>query len=102
MWWIWSGVSIVVVIIWVVTLWDVFRRADLSAGAKVGWSIAIIVLPVLATIVYVIARPSSVDYRSSAPATPEQAEKAREQAETIERARAAEQQAPDEGRFNIR
>ena len=98
--WFWAGAGLLVLIVWVATLTDLFRRADLSTGAKLGWTAAIILFPVLATIVYVIARPKVVNYRSSG--SPEAAEKAHEDAERIARERAAEQQGPTEERFNIR
>lgn len=98
LWWL---VGLLVLIVWVFTLWDILRRADLSTGAKVGWTLAVIVVPVVATIVYLIARPAAPDYVGSR-SKPEDATRAAEEAEAAQRARQAEQQAPSDERFNIR
>jgi hypothetical protein len=37
---------------------DIFRRHDLSGGAKAGWVLLIFVLPLLGVLIYLIARPS--------------------------------------------
>ena len=37
---------------------DIFRRHDLSGGAKAGWVLLIFVLPLLGILIYLIARPS--------------------------------------------
>jgi hypothetical protein len=44
-------------LIWVLTLVDLFRRQDLSTGRKVLWAIVVLILPVLGVIIYFIARP---------------------------------------------
>ena len=36
---------------------DIFRRRDLSGGAKAGWIILIFIVPFLGAIIYLIARP---------------------------------------------
>jgi hypothetical protein len=36
---------------------DIFRRNDLSGGAKAGWILLIFVLPFLGALIYVVARP---------------------------------------------
>jgi type VI protein secretion system component VasK len=99
--WLWWLVGVLVLAVWVFTLWDVIRRADLSTGAKVGWIAAVVVFPVLGTIVYLIARPAAPDYAGSR-SKPEDAARAAEEAEAAQRARQAEQQAPSDERFNIR
>lgn len=47
-------------IIWLaLVMWttiDVFRDDRLSGGAKAGWLVAILVLPLLGTVIYLIAR----------------------------------------------
>jgi hypothetical protein len=37
---------------------DIFRRHDLSGGAKAGWVLLIFVLPLFGVLIYLIARPS--------------------------------------------
>ena len=39
---------------------DNFRRRDHSGGAKAGWALVIIILPLLGTLIYLIARPADV------------------------------------------
>ena len=46
---IWLGL-----VIW--TTLDLFRDDRLSGGAKAGWLVAILVLPLLGTVIYLIAR----------------------------------------------
>ena len=41
--WVWMMIRI---------LSDVFRRRDLSGGAKVGWTIVLLVLPFIAALIY--------------------------------------------------
>src|SRR6187455_3412809 len=36
---------------------DIFRRTDIHGIAKAGWILAIIVLPFLGSLIYIIARP---------------------------------------------
>jgi Phospholipase_D-nuclease N-terminal len=40
---------------------DNFRRHDHSGWAKAGWALAIIILPLLGTLIYIIARPATVE-----------------------------------------
>ena len=49
---------------WVIMiLIDNFRRRDHSGGAKAGWAIFIIFLPILGAIVYTVSRPDTAgDY----------------------------------------
>ena len=49
------------VVIWLLALIDVFRRGDLTAGAKLVWALAIFVLPIIGLLAYVVARPPSGD-----------------------------------------
>lgn len=55
----------IVVSLWVMAIWlfislfaDIFRRHDLSGGAKAGWTVFLIVLPFLGALIYLIARPT--------------------------------------------
>ncbi|MGI5834907.1 MAG: SHOCT domain-containing protein [Chloroflexota bacterium] len=47
-------------LLWIFTMVDVFSRPDLSGWAKALWVVAIIVLPWLGVLVYLIARPPTV------------------------------------------
>jgi hypothetical protein len=40
---------------------DNFRRPDHSGWAKAGWALVILVLPLLGTLIYLIARPAVVE-----------------------------------------
>ena len=55
---------------WFMLIWmfimvftDIFRRKDLSGGAKAGWVLLIFILPFFGILIYLIARPSIVDAR---------------------------------------
>jgi hypothetical protein len=37
---------------------DVLRRPDLSAGAKLGWAIGMLIVPFIGLLVYTMLRPS--------------------------------------------
>jgi hypothetical protein len=43
--------------IWITCLSDIFRRNDMSGGSKAIWIIAIIFLPLLGCLIYMIMRP---------------------------------------------
>lgn len=58
---IFVAVAIVVVFVIIWGLIDNFSRHDHSGWAKAGWLILIIILPVIGTIIYFIARPSGAD-----------------------------------------
>lgn len=47
-------------LIWGFSAYDIFTRPDLSGGKRVGWFLAIFLLPVLGTLVYLGFRPSAV------------------------------------------
>jgi phospholipase D-like protein len=51
-------IAIPLLLIWVLALVDLLRRHDLGAGAKVVWAIAVLVVPVVGVIVYLVARPA--------------------------------------------
>jgi hypothetical protein len=50
-------IAIPLLLIWVLTLVDLFRRHDLSTGRKVLWALVVLVLPVIGVIIYFVARP---------------------------------------------
>jgi Phospholipase_D-nuclease N-terminal len=60
-WWgILSGLfAIGCVVLWVATLVDIWRRADLSMGAAVIWTAAVLIFPLVGTMVYFFTRPAS-------------------------------------------
>jgi hypothetical protein len=50
-------IAIPLLLIWVLTLVDLFRRHDLSTGGKVLWAVVVLILPVVGVIIYFVARP---------------------------------------------
>jgi len=56
--------SMVIFFFWVMVIWifiaifgDLFRRTDLSGGAKALWILAIVILPFLGALIYIAMRP---------------------------------------------
>ena len=54
--------SMILFFSWVIWIWmmvailsDVFRRRDMSGGAKAGWTVFLIVLPFLGALIYLIS-----------------------------------------------
>ena len=45
-------------VLWVRALLDLFRRPDLSGGAKVGWAIGMLILPFIGLLIYTMLRPA--------------------------------------------
>jgi hypothetical protein len=52
------GVVVLFLILWGRALVDLLRRPDLSAGAKVGWAIGMLVIPFIGLLVYTMLRPA--------------------------------------------
>jgi energy-coupling factor transporter transmembrane protein EcfT len=57
-------ISMVAFFFWVMAIWifisifgDIFRRNDLSGGAKAGWIFLLFILPFLGALIYIVARP---------------------------------------------
>jgi uncharacterized membrane protein YhaH (DUF805 family) len=46
-------------ILWVRAVIDVFRRHDLSAGGKAGWTIFMLIIPFIGLLVYTMLRPAN-------------------------------------------
>lgn len=53
---------------WVMVIWifialfaDIFRRRDISGGAKAGWIFLIFILPLFGALIYIIARPKDLE-----------------------------------------
>ncbi|HVN51290.1 MAG TPA: PLDc N-terminal domain-containing protein [Acidimicrobiales bacterium] len=61
----WSLVmfSVLVIVIFTViyAFIDNFRRRDHSGWAKAFWALLIVILPLLGTLIYLVARPATVD-----------------------------------------
>jgi hypothetical protein len=58
--WFWWLLVMLVAVLWVVSLFDIFRNwGSRSVGKSIAWLIAILVFPVLGTIVYFIVQNSS-------------------------------------------
>jgi hypothetical protein len=51
---------ILFLIMWVRALMDVFRRQDLSGGAKAGWAIIMLLVPFIGILLYTMLRPANV------------------------------------------
>ena len=51
------AVVVLFLVMWVRALVDLFRRPDLSGGAKVGWAIGMLVVPFIGLLVYTMLRP---------------------------------------------
>ena len=47
--------------VWLAGLLDLTRRADLSRGRRVGWALAILLLPTIGAAAYLLTRPVPVD-----------------------------------------
>jgi Phospholipase_D-nuclease N-terminal/Short C-terminal domain len=47
--------------IFIAVFTDIFRRRDLSGGAKAGWVILIFLVPFLGALIYLIARPKMTE-----------------------------------------
>jgi hypothetical protein len=60
--------AMIVFFFWFMFIWmfigvfaDIFRRNDLSGGAKAGWIILLVILPFLGILIYMIARPKMTE-----------------------------------------
>ena len=62
----WSLVLFSLMVLWIfIVIWafiDNFRRRDHSGWAKAGWAFVIIILPLLGTLIYLVARPPYESY----------------------------------------
>ena len=50
--------AIVWLLIWLLAVFDIVRRHDLRTSSKVLWALAVIFVPVVGVLVYLIARPA--------------------------------------------
>ena len=66
----WSMLVVFIFIAWCMAVFgllaDVFRSDDMSALAKAGWVLLVIVLPIIGIVIYLIARGDHV-FRTRAP-----------------------------------
>jgi hypothetical protein len=59
--------AIVWLLIWLLAVVDIVRRRDLRTSSKVLWALAVIFVPVVGVLVYLVARPA--DARQYVPRT---------------------------------
>jgi hypothetical protein len=72
--------TMIIFFAWVIWIWtvvlilnDVFRRRDIGGWAKAGWVVALIVLPFLGALIYLITQHDSMAERSASQITEQQA-----------------------------
>jgi Phospholipase_D-nuclease N-terminal len=60
-WWgILSGLFVIgCVVLWIASLVDIWRRADLSTASAIIWTVAVLIFPLLGTMIYFFTRPAS-------------------------------------------
>ncbi len=75
--------SMVVFFFWFMFIWifitifaDIFRRNDLSGGMKAVWVVALVILPFLGALIYMVARPKATAQDVQMMAQAEAAQKA--------------------------
>ena len=65
----WTMLMLFLWILWLFLLFriigDVFRSRDLSGWSKAGWTIALIVIPFLAALIYLVARGDGMHNRDA-------------------------------------
>ena len=54
-----AAAVILFLVMWVRAVIDVFRRNDLSGGAKAGWAIIMLILPFIGLLLYTMLRPAN-------------------------------------------
>jgi len=52
------AVVVLFLVLWVRAIVDLFRRPDLSAAAKAGWAIGMLILPFIGLLIYLMLRPA--------------------------------------------
>ena len=50
-------IYIPLIMLWAFSLIDIFSRRDLSGWGKAAWVLAVLLLPLIGTLVYIITRP---------------------------------------------
>lgn len=56
-WFVLLFIFIPMMIAWLFTAIDIFRRSDIGGLAKFGWLMLILFLPILGMLIYFMARP---------------------------------------------
>ena len=67
--WAWILVAAAVIlflVLWVRAVVDVWRRDDLTAGAKSAWAIIMLILPFIGLLLYTMLRPSDAQIQQRA------------------------------------
>lgn len=54
-------------VLWVRAVIDAWRRPDLSAAAKAGWTVGMLILPFIGLLVYTMLRPDDSQIAQRAP-----------------------------------
>jgi hypothetical protein len=57
---VWITISILVLIVWAISVYDIFRR-HLGAGRTAAWLLIVIILPFVGSVVYWAVRPASAE-----------------------------------------
>jgi len=70
---LWFFLFLMWIYLFVVLITDIFRSRDLSGWGKALWMVALIVLPVLGSLAYVVARGDGISERQMAVATQQDA-----------------------------
>jgi hypothetical protein len=55
---VWWFILLTVFVTVIYAFIDNFRRRDHSGWAKAGWALVIVILPLLGTLIYLVARPA--------------------------------------------
>lgn len=70
--------AMLVIYFWFMVIWifirvfaDIFRRHDLSGGWKVIWILAIVLVPFLGALVYIVTRPRTAQDFAAGPGEPQ-------------------------------
>jgi Phospholipase_D-nuclease N-terminal len=58
-----GAVVVLFLVLWVRAVIDVFRRPDLSGGAKAAWAIGMLVVPFIGLLIYTMLRPADSQLR---------------------------------------
>ena len=53
-----GAVIVLFLFLWVRAVLDVFRRPDLSGGAKAAWAVGMLVVPFIGLLIYTMLRPA--------------------------------------------
>jgi hypothetical protein len=68
---VWSLASILALVVYFLLLFravlDVFRSADLSTWAKAGWFAALLVVPIVPLVLYLVLRGGGIRERAAVP-----------------------------------